>query len=70
MAKQERQLSYNWDGRAAGWQYRQDAMEYADKQSYEQVNHGEDDSWVLLLWVLGTIGILVVLAKTTLWSFF
>jgi hypothetical protein len=70
MVKQERKLIYNWDGRAAYWQYRQDAAEYEEKQSYEQVRQDEDDSWVLLLWVLGTIGILVVLAKTTLWSFF
>jgi len=70
MAKQERQLLYNWDGGAANWQYRQSAAEYEEKRSYEQVSHGEDDSWVLLVWILGTIGILVVLAKTTLWSFF
>jgi hypothetical protein len=70
MTKQERQLIYDWDSRAAYWQYRQNPAEYEPERPYERANQETDDSWVLLLWVLGTIGILVLLVKTTVLSYF
>jgi len=70
MTKQERQSIGNWDGCAAYWQYRHNPEQYELQQPHKQVNQSTDDTWVKLLWILGTIGFLAVLAKTTLWSMF
>jgi len=70
MAKQERQLLCNSDIGAAYWQYRHNPAQYGIKQPPKRANQDADDTWVRLLWILGTIGFLVVLAKTTLSSVF
>jgi len=71
MAKQERQLLCNFDVGSAYWQCRHNPAEYEIKQPPKQANQNTtDDTWVMLLWILGTIGFLAVLAKTTLSSVF
>jgi hypothetical protein len=66
MAKQERQLLYNFDVGSTYWQYRHNPAEYEIKTSHQQANQNADDTWIILLGVLGTIGFLVLLAKATL----
>ena len=68
MAKQERQLLDNIDGSTAYWQYRHNPAEYARQKPYKQVEQNADDTWIILLCILFTIGFLALLAKTTLWS--
>jgi phage shock protein PspC (stress-responsive transcriptional regulator) len=70
MTKQERQFIGNWGGCAAYWQYRHNPEQYELQQPQKQASQYADDTWVRLLWILGTIGFLAVLAKTTLWSMF
>ena len=66
MAKQERQLLCNFDVGSAYWQYRHNPAEYEIKQPNQQADQNADDTWIIILGVLGTIGFLVLLAKTTL----
>jgi len=68
MSKQERQVLDNLYGSAAYWQYRQNQAEYKSQQPYKQVEQKTDDTWIILLCILFTIGFLALLAKTTLWS--
>ena len=68
MAKQERQLLDNLDGSASYWQYRYNPAEHERQQPYKQVNQNTDDTWIILLCILFTIGFLALLAKTTLCS--
>ena len=66
MIKKERQILDNMDGSAAYWQYRHNPAEYEREQPYKQVNQNTDDSWFILLGILGTIGFLALLAVKTL----
>jgi len=61
MTKQESLLD-NLDGSAAYWQYRYNPAEYEKKQPHEQANQNTDDTWFILLGILGTIGFLALLA--------
>ena len=63
MAKQERQLLNNLDSSAAYWQYRYNPGEYEIEQPYKQVSRNTDDTWIILLGILGTIGFLALLAS-------
>ncbi len=66
MIKQERQILENMDGSAAYWQYRHNPAECEREQPYKQVNQNTDDSWFILLGILGTIGFLALLAVKVL----
>jgi len=68
MTKQERQCLDNMDGSAAFWQYRHNPAEYERQQPYKQASQNTDDTWIILLCIIFTIGFLALLAKTTLWS--
>ncbi len=70
MAKQESHLLDYLDGSAAYWQYRHNPAEHERKQPYKQADQNTDDTWIILLCILFTIGFLALLAKTTLWSIF
>ena len=70
MAKQERHLLDNLDGSASYWQYRHKPAEYERQKPYKQVEQNTDDTWIILLCILFTIGFLALLAKTTIWSYF
>ena len=70
MAKQERQLLDNLDGSASYWQSRYNPAEYGIQPPYKQAEHNKDDTWIIWLCILFTIGFLALLAKTTLWSIF
>ena len=71
MSKQESKVLDYMDSDTAYWQYRHNPSEYESKQSYEQAihdraNQSADDTWIILLGILGTIGFLVLLAIKTL----
>jgi hypothetical protein len=66
MAEQERQLIYNCQGNASYWQYRNNPAEYQTKQPLKQENQQADDTWIILLGVIVTIGFLAMLIKTTI----
>ena len=66
MAKQERQVLDNLVGSASYWQYRHNPAEYEIKQPVQQVKQNTDDTWIILLGILGTIGFLVMLVKETI----
>ncbi len=66
MTKQESQLLDNLDGSAAYWQYRYNQAESESKQPYMQVNQNTDDTWFIMLGILGTIGFLALLAVKVL----
>ncbi len=68
MAKQERQVLDNLDFSTSYWQYRHNPAEYKSQQPYKQVEQNTDDTWIILLCILFTIGFLALLAKTTLWN--
>ncbi|MHC4099184.1 MAG: hypothetical protein ACYSU3_24400 [Planctomycetota bacterium] len=68
MAKQERRLLDNLNASASHLQYRYNPAEYERKQPHTQVNHNTDDTWIIMLCILVTIGFLALLAKTTLCS--
>jgi len=69
MTKQEKQLLDNMDGSASYWQYRHNPIEYERQQPYKQASQSSDDTWIILLCIIVTIGFLALLAKTTLCSF-
>ena len=66
MAKQESQLLDILDGSASYWQYRYNPAEYERKQPYKQANQDTDDTWIILLGIIGTIGFLALLAVKVL----
>ena len=66
MSKQERQVLDYLDGSAAYWQYRYNPAECERKPPHEQANQNTDDSWIILLGILATIGFLALLALKVL----
>jgi uncharacterized membrane-anchored protein len=52
------------------WQYRNNPAEHERQQPHKQPNHNTDDTWIILLGILFTIGFLALLATTTLWNVF
>jgi len=68
MTKRRGQLIDNWDINATFWQYRNNPAEYERQQPNEQANHNTDDTWVISLGILFTIGFLVLLATMTVWN--
>jgi hypothetical protein len=68
MTNEERQVLDNLDGSASYWQYRFNPAQYERQQPQKQANHNIDDTWIILLCILFTIGFLALLAKTTLGS--
>jgi len=66
MSKQERQAIDNVNASASYWQYRCNPAEYERQQPYKQAERNSDDTWIILLCILFTIGFLALLAKTTL----
>jgi hypothetical protein len=62
MSKQESKLLDYLDASSAYWQYRYNPVEYVRKQPDEQANQNTDDTWIILLGILGTIGFLALLA--------
>jgi hypothetical protein len=65
MSNQETRLLDYLDASAAYWQYRHNPTESVKKQPHEQANQNTDDTWIILLGILGTIGFLVLLAIKT-----
>jgi hypothetical protein len=65
MAKQESRLLDYLDASSAYWQYRHNP-EYESKQPHEQASQNTDDTWILLLGILGTIGFLALLILKTI----
>ena len=70
MSKQERQVLDNLDFNTSYWQYRHNPTECKIQQPPKQADRNSDDTWVILLCILFTIGFLALLAKTTFWSTF
>ena len=68
MTKRVGQLFNDWDVSASFWQHRNNPAEYEVQQPNTQANHSTDDTWLILLGILFTIGFLVLLASTTLWN--
>ena len=68
MTKQVRRLLDNLDGSAAYWQYRYNATRCERKQPHKQANQDTDDTWIIFLGILATIGFLALLAVTVLYS--
>ena len=66
MAKQDSRLPHYLDTNAAYWQYRYDPAENKINQPHEQANQQADDTWILLLGILGTIAFLTMLAWKTI----
>lgn len=66
MTKQESQLLDNLDGSASYWQYRYNPAEYERQQPHKQTDQNTDDTWFILLGILGTIGFLALLAVKVL----
>jgi hypothetical protein len=71
MTKQEPKLLDYLDASAAYWQYRHNPAENENKQPHEQAirnraNQNTDDTWIMLLGILGTIVFLVLLAIKTI----
>jgi hypothetical protein len=68
MKKRVGQLLDSCDLSASFWQYRNNLAECERRQPDEQANHNSDDTWFTLLGIVFTIGFLVLLATTTVWS--
>ena len=68
MTRRVGQLFDSYDVSASFWQYRNHPAEYDRRQAHEQANDNADDTWITLLGIVFTIGFLVLLATTTLWS--
>ena len=66
MVKQEGQLLGNMDNSTAFWQHRHNPAEYEGQQPHKQANPNADDTWIIFLGVLFTIGFIALLAITTL----
>ena len=70
MSKQEKRLLDYLDASAAYWQYRHNPG-YEGKQPHEQAiqnqaSQNTDDTWIILLGILGTIGFVILLVLKTL----
>ena len=70
MKKRTGQLLNDWDVCGTFWQYRNNPAEYDVQKPDSQANANKDDTWIILLSILFTIGFLVLLASTTLWNMF
>ena len=68
MRKRRGQLVNDWNVNASFLQYRNNPAEYEMQQPHEQASHNTDDTWIILLSIVFTIGFLVLLAATTVWS--
>ena len=68
MSKQERQALENLDISTSYWQYRHNPAKYERRQPPKQADQNTDDTWIVLLCILFTIGFLALLAKTTFWN--
>ena len=68
MTKRVGQLFDSYDVSASFWQYRNSPGEYERRQPHEQADHNTDGTWFTLLGIVFTIGFLVLLATTTVWS--
>jgi len=71
MSKRESKVLDYVDSNTAYWQYRHNPAEYESKQPHEQAirnraNQNTDDTWIMLLGILGTIGFLILLAIKTI----
>ncbi len=66
MSKQKSKVLNYLDTNAAYWQYRYDPAQNKINQPHEQANQHADDTWILLLGVLGTIAFLTLLAWKTI----
>ena len=66
MVKQESKLLDYLDSGTAYWQYRHNPAEFESKQPHEQTNQSADDTWIILLGILGTIGFLILLVLKTI----
>jgi hypothetical protein len=62
MTKRGRQLLDNWNGSAGYWQYRSNRAGYEREQFHEDAKQNTGDTTTILLWIIGTISLLVVLA--------
>ena len=65
MSKQESLLDTLNSG-ASYWQYRYNPAEHERRQPHKQANQNTDDTWIILLGILATIGFLVLLAVKVL----
>jgi len=68
MKKRTGQLFDSYDVSASFWQDRNDLAEYERRQPHEQANHNTNDRWITSLAIVFTVGFLVLLATTTVWS--
>jgi len=66
MMKQESRLLDYQDAGTAYWQYRHNPAENQTIQSHEQANQNANDTWIMLLGILGTIGFLILLVIKTI----
>ena len=66
MTKHESKLLNYLDSNSAYWQYDLNPAENQIKQPHGQANQHADDTWILLLGILGTIGFLILLAVKTI----
>ena len=66
MIKQESKILDYQDAGTAYWQYRHNLTENQRIQPREQANQNTDDTWIMLLGILGTIGFLILLAIKTI----
>jgi hypothetical protein len=66
MSKRDGQLFDNWDGSTAFWQYRHNPAGSEKQQPHKQSNQNTDDTWIIFLGILFTIGFIALLAITTL----
>lgn len=68
MTKRGKLLLENYESKTGFWEYRNGSPECERTPSYRQENQSADDTWIMWLWILGTIGFLALLAKTTFWD--
>ena len=66
MIKQETRLLDYMDSGTAYWAYRHNPTEYQSEQPHEQAGRNTNDTWIILLGILGTIGFLIMLAIKTI----
>lgn len=66
MTKQESKLLNCLNSNSAYWQYGLNPAENQRKQPHGQAKQQADDTWIMLLWILGTIGFLILLAVKTI----
>jgi hypothetical protein len=66
MSKQESKVLDYMDAGTAYWQYRHNPVENQKKQLYEQANQATNDTWIILLGIIGTIGFVIMLVLKTI----